>query len=301
MKAELYIQAENDLGEGPLWDFKNNNLLWVDIEKKLLCISDIRKKDLLEVEFNSRLSAVALTTTANLYLLASETGIHLYDLKNRESKEIANPEKDIENNRFNDGKCDLAGRFWIGSMDMDVKSGAGSLYCLEGFNAPQRKLEHLTISNGMDWSLDKKQMYFIDTSDYEVTCFDYNVETGSICNPRRVITVPKKYGAPDGMCIDAEGMLWIAHWAGGNVSRWNPKDGKLLETVRVPAPHVTSCCFGGENLDILFITTARKGLNPQQLKDYPQSGGIFLVKPGVKGVKTNLFQIDFNRKANGSD
>jgi len=300
MKAELYIQAGNSLGEGPLWDFATNNLLWVDIEKKLLCISDVRKKNLIEVDFKSRLSAVALTNKSNLVLLALETGLELFDLKNGESVEIANPERNIENNRFNDGKCDPVGRFWIGSMDRTVKPEAGSLYCLEGFNAPQRKLKHLTISNGMDWNLDKKQMYFIDTADYEVKCFDYKVETGSICNPRKVITVPEGYGAPDGMCIDAEGMLWIAHWAGGNVSRWNPENGKLLETVIVPAPHVTSCCFGGENLDTLFITTARKGLNAQQLKDNPQSGGIFFVQPGVKGLRTNLFQIHLNKKLNGN-
>ena len=292
MKAELYLQAENNLGEGPLWDFHNNNLIWVDIEKKLLCISDTTKQDLIRIECNSRLSAVALTTKANLFLLALETGIHLYDLKSRESTEIANPEKNIENNRFNDGKCDPSGRFWVGSMDMDVRPGAGSLYCLKGFNAPQRKLNHLTIPNGLDWSIDKKQMYFIDTADYEVTCFDYNIETGSICNPQRVITVPEKYGLPDGMCMDAEGMLWIAHWAGGNVSRWNPEDGTLIETVKVPAPHVTSCCFGGKNLDILFITTAKKGLNANQQKEYPLSGGVFYVKPGVQGLKANLFKMN---------
>jgi len=300
MKAELYIQVENNLGEGPLWDFINDNLLWVDIEKRLLCIFDPQKNNCTKIDLKSRVSAVALTNEANFYLVALESGIKLFDLKNRELIEIANPESKIENNRLNDGKCDPAGRFWIGSMDMDVKSGAGSLYCLEGFTAPQRKLKHLTISNGIDWSLDKKKMYFIDTADYEVTCFDYNVETGQIFNPQTVITVPDGYGAPDGMCTDEEGMLWIAHWGGGNVSRWNPSNGALLERVEVPAPHVTSCCFGGNNFDKLFITTAREGLNSKMLNAYPHSGSVFFVQPGVKGLKTNFFEMNLNKKPNGT-
>lgn len=301
MKAELYIQARNNLGEGPVWDFENNNLLWVDIEKKLLCMSDVRKKNLIEVDFESRISAVALTNQANLFLLALETGIQLFDVKKGELIEIANPERNLVNNRFNDGKCDPVGCFWIGSMDRNAKSAAGSLYCLEGFNAPQLKLKHLTIPNGLEWSIDKKQMYFIDTADYEVKCFDYQVETGSICNPQKVIAVPENYGAPDGMCMDAEGMLWIAHWGGANVSRWNPVNGELLDRVEVPAHLVTSCCFGGEELDTLFITTARAGLNEQMLKAYPLSGSVFFVQPGVKGLKTNLFKIDLNQKPNGTD
>lgn len=292
MKADLFIQAENIIGEGPLWDFENNHLLWVDIEKKRLYISDVRERKLVKFDFKSRLSAVALTSKANLFLLALETGIQLFDMENGTSIEVAHPEKNLETNRFNDGKCDPAGRFWVGSMDRNAKSGAGSLYCLEGFNAPQLKLKQLTISNGMDWSLDKKQMYFIDTADHQVKCFDYDVQTGEICNPQIVITVPENYGAPDGMCMDTEGMLWIANWGGANVSRWNPTTGELLDRIEVPAPLVTSCCFGGKELDTLFITTARVGLNEQMLKAYPQSGSVFFVKPGVKGLKTNLFQIN---------
>jgi len=299
MKAEIYIKAENILGESPMWDHIGNNFLWVDIENKFLYISDAQRKDITQLKLESRVSAVALTNTADLYLLALETGLKLFEAKSLTLKEIVNPEKNLKNNRFNDGKCDPAGRFWVGSMDMDCKPKAANLYCLEGLDIFKLKLNNITISNGLDWSIDRKYMYYIDTADYAVRCFEYDINSGSISNPQIVITVPEDYGAPDGMCIDKEGMLWIAHWGGGNISRWNPVNGELLDRVEVPAPHVTSCCFGGKALDTLFITTARKALNEEQLKEYPQSGSVFSFQPDVGGFKTNMFHFYLNKKSGG--
>ena len=120
--------------------------------------------------------------------------------------------------------------------------------------------------------------------------FDFNLESGSISNPGIAVTIPSSHGAPDGMCIDSAGMLWIAHWGGGNISCWHPESGELLAKIAVPAPLVTSCCFGGTNLDTLYITTARMGLNKNQLKQYPLSGSVFCAKPVVKGIKPNIFK-----------
>ncbi len=140
----------------------------------------------------------------------------------------------------------------------------------------------------MVWSNNQKIFYFIDTSDQAVKAFDFNCQTGCISSERLIIEVPKRMGAPDGMTIDCEGMLWIALWGGSCITRWNPENGKLLEKVELPTLNVTSCTFGGENMQTLYITTAQEGLTEQQLIESPLSGGVFQFKSDVKGYHSNF-------------
>jgi sugar lactone lactonase YvrE len=134
-------------------------------------------------------------------------------------------------------------------------------------------------------------MYFIDTPTQCVVAYDYETSSGELSNRKVAILIDKKEGSPDGMAIDQEGMLWSAHWGGYKVSRWNPATGTKLEEVAVPASQVTSCAFGGENLDELYITTARTGLDQDALKEQPFAGGLFKVKTSVKGLPTNKFGV----------
>jgi len=131
-------------------------------------------------------------------------------------------------------------------------------------------------------------MYFIESTVRNVTAYRYDAATGEIKFERIAITVPEELGLPDGMAIDEEGMLWIALYGGSAVGRWNPETGQLLNMIKLPVPHVTNCCFVGENLQHLLITTAQEHLSDEELKMYPQSGDIFIVHDvGVKGVKSN--------------
>ncbi len=157
-------------------------------------------------------------------------------------------------------------------MDLNVKSNARTLYCLDNHFKLNQILKNMTIPNGLDWSTDHQKMYYIDTSTYKVVQFDYNIDTAQIKNPTNLIVVPEKHGVPDGMCINSEGMLCIAHLGGSNVSQWNSVNGELLLQIDVTAPNVTSCCFGGENLETLYVATARTGLSEEQLEESPQSG-----------------------------
>jgi sugar lactone lactonase YvrE len=141
----------------------------------------------------------------------------------------------------------------------------------------------VTVSNGLAWSSDEKTMYYNDTTTLQVSAFDYEKETGEISGRRTVIEIDPSTGKPDGMTIDEEDMLWIAHFGGGRITRWDPTKGTLLTTIEVPAPHTTSCAFGGPQLDELYITTGRTGLDADALKAYPKSGGLFRAVPGVKG------------------
>ena len=142
----------------------------------------------------------------------------------------------------------------------------------------------------MAWSPDHKWFYFIDTAEYVVYRYAYDVETGDISNKEVLFEIPKSYGGADGMCIDAEGMLWIAHWGGSCVRRWDPTSAEVIEIVEVNAPHVTSCCFGGKNLNTLYITTARSGMTKEQLKNAPLSGGLFTHKSKVSGIANSYFK-----------
>ncbi len=145
-------------------------------------------------------------------------------------------------------------------------------------------VEGVSVSNGIVWSLDRRTMYYIDTPTGRVDRFDYDLETGEIGNRSAAVRIPPEMGRPDGMTIDSEGMLWVCLWQGGKVSRWDPVEGRLLQTVDLPASNVTSCAFGGANLDQLYITTARIGLDAEHLAKQPLAGGLFQADVGVTGL-----------------
>jgi sugar lactone lactonase YvrE len=147
----------------------------------------------------------------------------------------------------------------------------------------------VSCSNGIVWTQDKQTMYYIDTVLRRVDAFDYDHQTGAISGRRTAFEVPSEMGHPDGSTLDSEGMLWVALWQGRAVSRWNPETGKLLQTVAVPAPNVTSCAFGGPRLDRLYITTARNGMSEKALEEYPLAGGLFGAEVGVAGLPADGF------------
>ena len=146
-------------------------------------------------------------------------------------------------------------------------------------------LSGVTLSNGLVWTQDEKTMYYIDSGTSQVEAFDYDRECGTISNRRSIVEIPADEGILDGMTIDANGNLWVAVYRAGEVRCWAPSNGELLDTVEVPgAKQVTSCAFGGRDLDELYITTASDGLTDEERKEQPLAGSLFRVKPGVAGV-----------------
>lgn len=290
MKVEVLIQANNLLGEGPVWDHRNNEFLWVGIENNTLNFYDTKTKETNSFTFDYRVGAAVPVVASTTYLVALQNGLVFFNRSDKSVEYISNCEAEITTNRFNDGKCDPAGRFWIGSMDLKATAGKGALYSLDTNLKLKRHLSDLSIPNGMAWSNGSKSMYFIDTATGTVVEFDYDLIKGSISNGKTIITIPENMGCPDGMCIDVEGMLWIANWGAACVSRWNPNTGKLLQKVDVPALNVSSVCFGGKNFDTLFITSARTGLTNNELDEYPLSGSVFTFNPQITGIKSSFFK-----------
>jgi sugar lactone lactonase YvrE len=195
---------------------------------------------------------------------------------------------ELATNRINDGKCDPAGRFVVGTMDMNEKDPTGSVYSFDGKQVT-KLFSGVTISNGLTWSPDHKTFYHIDTPTHKVQAFDYDVVTGQIANPRTAIHVPESLGWPDGMTSDTDGNLWIAMWGGAQITKWNPQTGQLLEQIPVPALQTSSCTFGGKDMNELYVTSARKGMSEEFLQKYPLSGGLFKVETKVAGMPTFEF------------
>jgi len=218
-------------------------------------------------------------------MVALRDGFAALDTEAGKLTMIADPEAHLPGNRFNDGKCDPAGRFWAGTMRIaEDQKGAGSLYRLDPDLSVHKMWSNITVANGIAWSHDAKTMYYIDTPTLTVVAFEYNVETGAIANPRPVVHTPDGPGFPDGMTIDAEGMLWVAYWDGWRVVRWDPATGKALAVIELPVARVTAPWFGGPHLDELYITSARIGLSAEAAAKQPHAGSIFVVWPGVTGL-----------------
>ncbi|HVM87974.1 MAG TPA: SMP-30/gluconolactonase/LRE family protein [Puia sp.] len=288
MKAEVLYSSQCYLGEGPMWHSGRKSCFWVDIEGKKFFEYNFsnNNKEICIRSLNHRVTFIVQDSNDNL-VLGLEGGIGRYDLNTEKFTWLVDLEKEKHKHRCNDGKADTKGRLWVGTLHMDFDEGAGSLYCLSENFQFTKKLGSLTISNGMAWSPDNKRFYFIDSPTNKVQSFFFDETSGNIYFEKDAIIIPKHMGAPDGMAIDEEGMLWIAQWGGFGVYRWNPHDGKLLEILEVPVPNVSSCAFVGENLDHLLITTARQDLDEEYLKKYPGSGDVFLQKLSVIGMPSN--------------
>ena len=282
-EARPLLERRFLLGEGPAYDGRTDTLSWVDIKTGSLFLWGLKKKQLDEIQTGQNLGA-AVPTIRGKYIGAMTTGIYLIEKDNLAF--VCRPPELTDNFRLNDAKCDPSGRFWFGTCKLFKSAGEGSLFRLDpSGQSPggtcRRVLAGPKTSNGLAWSPDKKTMYYIDTPEKRVDAFDYDSETGSIKNRRPAIKFPDSY--PDGMTIDSEGMLWVALWGGNMVVRCDPASGKITARIPIPSKNVTSCCFAGENLDTLFITTSGEGF------DDPEAGLVYWTQPGARGVPTDLF------------
>ena len=287
-QPKVILDVKARLGEGAIWHPVDKKLYWVDIEGRFIHVYDPISKSDIKYDTLERIGTVVPVKSGGV-LLALENGIFHLDLESGQRKFIIDPEKDLPNNRFNDGKCDPLGNFWVGSMPLDEKEAVGSVYKISTDFSVQKMITGVTVSNGICWSLDCQTMYYIDSPTRKIVAYNFSENDASISNPKVVITVEEHLGFPDGMTIDSNGMLWVALWGGAAIGCWNPQTGELIESIQLPALNITSCAFGGENLNQLFITSARQGMSSEQLEKYPNSGDVFMMEMDVKGVPACLF------------
>ena len=279
---EVVVRKRSRVGEGSIWDAKKSLLYWVDILSGEVCIFDPVTGENRIIQTCQAVGTVVPRANGGL-VVALHNGIASLDPESEKLTLIADTEWDIPSNRFNDGKCDPAGRLWAGTMEFGGENGKGALYCFDTDGTVTKKVSPVSISNGIVWSGDQKTMYYIDTPVDNVRAWDFDVETGEIRN-ERVVIENQGSGHFDGMSIDEEDTLWIAMAGGWEVRRFDPGNGQHLESLRLPVSLVTSCAFGGENLDELYITSISQGFTEEQWKEEPLAGSLLRVKVQARGV-----------------
>lgn len=286
--AELEYEIKAQLGEGAFWNHKSQEFYWVDIEGNLLHIYNPKTKQNRSIETPSKIGTV-VPKNSDEAIVALQDGVYILNTKTGDISLLSDIESDKPQNRFNDGKCDPSGRLWVGSMALDQEKYSGSLYMIDEAGKTELKIDSVTISNGIVWTSDQKTMYYIDTPTASIRAFDFDTNTGVITKGRVVVEVNDSLGFPDGMAIDAENMLWVGMWNGNAVIRFDPSTGKVISKIEVPAHNVTSCAFGGKNLDTLYITTASVDMTAEEHTAFPLAGSLFKAFPGIKGVKSTFF------------
>lgn len=284
--ADLIYPAQAILGEGPIWDPRCSSFWWIDIEaKRLFQFSPDTGKNLMW-QLDEMPGAVVARKQGGL-ILALEHGFGSFDPESAEIEVLGDPERDVPNNRFNDGKCDPAGRFWAGTMRIEdhMEIHTGSLYSLETNGKIIKRIGgDIGVSNGIVWSSDASRMYFVDSPTREIFRFDYDLESGDIKNRECIFHAPDEFGFPDGMTIDTDDKLWVAFWGGWCVAKICPETSKILAKVSVPVEAPTACAFGGPNHDQLLITTASIGLSQNDRVLQPLAGDLFMANVEAEGV-----------------
>jgi len=289
MKPEVAaaVAARNTLGEGPVWCPREQALYWVDIEKSSLQRFDPQSGAVRRWVLPERIGSFALRENGGA-VLALASGFAFFDLETGALERLTAPEKDNPRNRFNDGKCDRAGRFWAGTMDDRLSQHTGALYCLDPLLSCRRVESGIGIPNSIAWSPDDRVFYFADTMDRVIYAYDFDRAAGMIANRRIFCTMEGQAGAPDGSTVDAEGCLWNAQWDGWRVVRYDP-EGRVERIVELPVQKPTSCMFGGPGLATLYVTSAIWDLDEQALARQPLAGALLAMDVGVRGLPEPRF------------
>lgn len=276
MKCELVFYNNNNLLEGPIWDGKNKILYFVAIRDNQVLGLNTETKEIRTYPVGCAVGCAALLEDGNL-IIAKKDGIHKLDVTNGHIAFICQPLQD-DRMRFNDGKLDPNNRLLVGSMgDLTRMENAGGLYSVEGTKYRQI-IGGTTVANGLGFSRDGQILYFIDTPTKCVMKYNYHLESGDVSNPRVAahLTGP---GSPDGMFVLPDDTLLVCEWGGGCISRWNPDTGIRMEEYQLPVTNITCCCLGGENMDKLYITTAKcKDRMEESL-----AGGLFCISMEGRG------------------
>lgn len=281
------VNGADKLGEVPLWSASRKLLFWIDVRRPALYSYAPGSGAVRAYPLPEPVGSYCETSSGRL-LLALKSGLYFFDPESEELEAWMDPEPHLPNNRLNDGKCDRQGRFWVGSMNDGDRIPSGSLYSVLGSGEITTFFSGITIPNSLAWSPDGRKMYFTDTPTRKILVYDFDVEDGVPHSPSVFLDMSDHAGRPDGATVDAEGCLWSAEIHAGRVVRYTP-EGRLDRVVQLPVTGVTSCAFGGDRFETLYITTATLGLTDQQQKDQPLAGSLFAVDVGVGGVGETPF------------
>lgn len=290
MTAELYIKRTDLLGEGMLCLGDENKLYWVDILGKRLMCSNTSGENITEYSFDTEIGAVLPAPDKEVVIVLRNSAA-LFAPETGEARVIWNAgAHEPSSNRFNDASIDHLGNLWVCSMDFDAIANTGALYRISPIGEAQMILSGYPCLNGPVFSPDGKTVYLADTMGGEIIAFEFDHENSQVSNQRIFKKFSPFEGLPDGMTVDGAGQIWACHITAGRICRYD-SSGQKTATVTLPVPIVTSCCFGADDLSILYATTARILLDEIDLAAYPDSGSVFRIETSVRGQPPNVFGV----------
>ena len=277
-EVEVVVALGSELAEGPIWDDRTGRLVWVDILGRRIHSTDPATGATDSIETPLHVGAVAARERGG-FVAALQDGFWI--VGDGPARRIAAVPEARPGLRFNDGKCDPAGRFWAGTMQYAVTPATAALYRLDLDGRPTLVVPDVTLSNGLAWSGDGRTMFYVDSRTHRIDAFDFELATGAVSGRRTVVEIPAADGSPDGVTIDEEDGLWVALAHGSAVRRY--VDGRVDREIRLPVSLVTSVTFGGPDRDELFITSAWEHMTAEERAREPLAGAVFRARPGVRG------------------
>ena len=286
-EVRCVVDSKDVLGECPVWCPEEEVLWWIDISRPSLSRLDPKTGSVKTWPLPKPIGSFSLRKNGG-FLMAFRSKLATMASPDSSIKWIDLPDTRPADVRFNDGKCDSIGRFWVGSMDRNVKSPIGELYRIDPTYACNTMDRGFTISNGMGWSPDERTMYFTDSPPRCIYAYDFDVAAGSITNRRVFVQFDDAPGRPDGCTVDSEGYVWSARVSGWRLDRYDPM-GKLERTIALPFQRPTSMVFGGPKLETLYVTSSTMGLSAEELSRQPLAGGLFAIETGIKGRHEHRF------------
>lgn len=276
------------VGEGPHWDGATNTLHFVDISKGDVYKWHAITGGLTHVHVVDDTVGFVVPRRAGGYVIGMGLKLSLLEWDAATTTTIVEVDE-IATNRFNDGKCDASGRVWAGTLGRKDGQPTGAFYSLSRDGQIKKHLSNISVSNGLAWTEDNRTMFYIDTDTHNVTAFDFDLHTGELSNQRTAVDCPDI--RPDGMTIDTEGKLWVAGFGAGAVFKFDPETGKTLQTINIDgAKQTTSVCWGGSNLDELYLTSARR-ITDEEFKTQPLAGSLFKITGlGARGRPAYVYE-----------
>ena len=289
MKPIDILGSSNIVGECILWDSRRELLWWTDIQGLELYRYDWARSSMRVLDTPERVGSFGFVADSGRLITAFASGIALYDAETATVEWLSRPDAIVPGIRFNDGRVDRRGRFWSGTMVEDPQCQAsGCLYSVDAVGGLRCHVRDVSISNGLCMSPDGSRLYFADSPTRTIFVYDV-IEPAGDLGPRQVFARTPQGAHPDGAAVDVDGCVWSAHWGAGCVVRYTP-DGRIDRTIPVPASQPACVCFGGPDLDVLCVSSAREGLNEATLQSEPHAGAVFLYRTGVQGLPEPEYQ-----------
>lgn len=289
-RVETAVASTDILGETPLWCDLSRKLWWIDIDGRLHQSFDPATGAHHVRSYDCQFLGSQALTADGTHLLAQDLSLSRRNFDDAPPARFCEVESGLDN-RLNDGRVDARGRLWIGTMDNQLHRPNGSLYRVTGDGEVTRLLDGVIVTNGIAFSPDNRTLYFTDTRRYCTWTFDFDLDDGVIRNRRLFADYSASKERPDGACVDVDGGLWTAFFSGGRVVRYRP-DGQIDTVIPLPVTNPTCLCFGGNDLKTLFVTTARKFLDRQQLDVEPQAGHLLAIHGVAQGLPEHRVPIN---------